>query len=82
MSAVTRQLESVLSTLDPPSAEALERLARDAMNLVQRSQNSTAASIAGANGWPAGYFDLTAGSFENEPLDAPADPPPEHRGEW
>lgn len=38
--------------------------------------------VTDALGYPAGYFEATAGSFANEPLDRPAPLPPEKRPAW
>jgi hypothetical protein len=37
---------------------------------------------ANSNGWPKGYFEQTAGSFANEPLERPPQLPFEKREDW
>lgn len=75
MNTLTAQLAQILSELDDRSARALERLVRDAMELARRAQVNDAAVIK--QGWPAGYFEQTAGSFAAEEFDLPDDPPPD-----
>ncbi len=74
MSAICLDLEQTLSRLDPRAAADLERLVQDALVLA-RGRSAAAPAAADTRGWPAGYFEQTAGSFANEPLEAPADPP-------
>jgi hypothetical protein len=76
MSTLTIELEQILSELDDRSASALERLVRDAMELARPAQANGVAAV-NAQGWPAGYFEQTAGAFAGEPFDLPHDPPPE-----
>jgi hypothetical protein len=37
---------------------------------------------SGANGWPPGYFERTAGSFAGEPLERPPQGTAEQRESW
>lgn len=76
MSTLTIELAQTLSELDERSAQSLERLVRDAMELVRPTQTKGTAA-ADARGWPTGYFEQTAGSFAGEPFDIPNDPPPD-----
>jgi hypothetical protein len=80
MSSVTSELEDTLHQLDARSASLLERLVRDALALVRQSGRGSV--ITDNQGWPVGYFEQTAGSFANEPLDIPDDPPPTAIPEW
>ena len=75
------ELEEALSQLDARSAVALERLVRDAVTLA-RSARPVSTSGCDAKGWPTGYFETTAGSFAQEPLDFPNDPPPGPTPVW
>jgi secreted protein with Ig-like and vWFA domain len=75
MSSVTLELEETLHQLDGRSALLLEQLVRDALALVRQKSNSS-------KGWPPEYFQKTAGSFANEPLDIPSDPPPTANPDW
>jgi hypothetical protein len=80
MSNVTSELENTLHQLDARSASLLERLVRDALALVRQSGGPPGS--ADSKGWPLGYFEQTAGSFANEPLEAPDDPPPTPNPQW
>lgn len=80
MSRLTTDLAQILSELDDHSAQALERLVRDAMELARPVR--TNGTVARAQGWPVGYFEQTAGSFVGEPFDIPDDPPPDSPPEY
>ena len=57
---------------------APETIAREALDyiLFLKSRNIGASTGAvDAMGYPSGYFESTAGSFANEPLERPAQPP-------
>ena len=83
MSTLTRELQATLKELDADSATKLERLVRDAIALAKPSKAKPAtAGAVDKNGWPAGFFEETAGSFANEPLDFPADLPLEPLANW
>ena len=75
MSVIALELEETLASLDSQSAAQLERLVRDALLLASPRKSSKPAATE-ATGWPVGYFEETAGSFANEPMEAPEDPPP------
>jgi len=80
MSSVTSELEETLQKLDAPAASLLERLVRDALALAR--QGNLPSTPADSKGWPPGYFEQTAGSFADEPLNLPSDPPPTANPEW
>jgi len=80
ISSVTSELEETLQKLDAREASLLERLVRDALALV--GQGNVSSNSADSRGWPPGYFEQTAGSFANETLDIPDDPPPTANPEW
>ena len=80
MSSVTSELEETLHQLDASSALLLERLVRDALELVR--QGAIAPRPTDSKGWPRGYFEQTAGSFAGEPLEIPDDPPPTANPGW
>lgn len=82
MSVIALELDRTLASLDSQSAAALERLVRDALALASPRNARATGSATDAIGWPAGYFDETAGSFATEPLEAPADPPPAANPSW
>jgi hypothetical protein len=67
------ELDRVLSKLDSKTAVLLERTVRDALAFAER--RALDAQSVDALGYPPGYFEATAGSFANEPLDAPEELP-------
>lgn len=71
MSTVALELDQTLRELDSDTASLLERALRDALALAQRRRQ--AAPQLNAMGYPAGYFETTAGSFANEPLEPSGD---------
>ncbi len=73
-------LSQLLGRVDSETAVLLERTVRDALALAERRATDSAATDA--YGYPIGYFEATAGSFANEPLEAPPELPMESREEW
>lgn len=82
MSTLTDELEAALNRLDSQSAERLEFTIRQVIELSAHPAGPKADDEPGANDWPPGYFETTAGSFANEPLDFPVDPPVEPIANW
>lgn len=80
MSVLAQDLERTLSRLDSETAVLLESAVRDALALAER--RATIVEARDPLGYPEGYFEATAGSFANEPLEAPADLPLETRESW
>jgi hypothetical protein len=80
MSTLAVDLQTTLKQLDPDSASKLERLVRDAIDLVQPTKSKP--GVVDANGWPIGHFEKFAGCLAGEEWDPPADPPPEPTPEW
>jgi hypothetical protein len=80
MSSLAYDLDRILSQLDSETAVLLERTVRDALALAER--RAAYATATDALGYPVGYFEVTAGSFANEPLEAPAELPIETRESW
>ena len=80
MNTLARELDSVLGRLDGETAVLLERAVRDALALAER--RAAIAESTDVLGYPAGYFEATAGSFADEPLDAPDELPLEAREPW
>lgn len=75
MNKIAKILDEKLQSLDPKQAEALASTVLEAIKQIDRSNDA-------ANGWPEGYFEETAGSFADEPLErAPQGELPE-RDEW
>ena len=58
--SVIKELEEKLQSLDPKTAENLTEMVRRAMQQVDKQSDS---------GWPEGYFEATAGSFSDQPLE-------------
>lgn len=81
MSSLAIDVDQVLSRLDPDTAQLLERAVRDALALAEHRAANGAVSTD-ALGYPVGYFEATAGSFANEPLEAPTELPPQTRESW
>lgn len=77
MNVLARDLDNTLSRLDSETAALLENAVRDALALAER--RSASVEARDPLGYPAGYFEATAGSFANEPLDVPGDLPLETR---
>jgi hypothetical protein len=73
-------LDMVLSQLDSETALLLERTVRDALALAKR--RAADGRAIDALGYPAGYFEATAGSFADEPLEAPNELPMQTREAW
>lgn len=80
MSTVTLDLQATLEELDADSASKLERLVRDAIDLVQPTRMKP--SQMDAKGWPVGHFEKFAGCLSGEEWNPPADPPPEPSSQW
>lgn len=57
-----------------------ERTVRDALALAER--RTSFAEATDPLGYPVGYFVTTAGSFADEPLEAPTELPLENREPW
>jgi hypothetical protein len=78
MSSLALDLDRLLSRIDPETAALLERTVRDAIALAERRSPPPRDAL----GYPAGYFEATAGSFVDEPLDAPPELPLQSRESW
>jgi hypothetical protein len=63
---IARELDEKLRTLDPPRAQYLESLVREALDRAERAELGDSLS-----GWPAGYFDQTAGALSGEDFERP-----------
>ncbi len=80
MRSLAFDLDRVLARLDIETAALLERAVRDALALAER--RGSPAGALDALGYPTGYFEDTAGSFVNEPLEAPPELPMQARELW
>lgn len=80
MNALAYELGRAFERLDSETAVLLERAVRDALALAER--RATLASATDSLGYPVGYFETTAGSFADEPLELPDELPLETRESW
>jgi hypothetical protein len=80
VSPLALDLDRVLGQLDSETAALLERAVRDALALAER--RAAAIGSTDALGYPLGYFEATAGSFANEPLEASQELPMQTREAW
>jgi len=76
---VAQQLDQLFGQLDPKTASLLEKVIQDAVELARRE---TPVQQTDDLGYPIGYFEATAGSFADEPLERPANLPLETREPW
>ena len=77
MSAISEQLDAKLKTLDARAASSLEKLVRDALELVE-TQNGTPR----AERLPADFFERIASEFGSEPFERPQQGDFEKREGW
>ena len=77
MSAISEQLDAKLKTLDARAASSLEKLVRDALELVEY-RNGTAAPRR----LPPDFFALIATEFGNEPFERTPQGDIEKREGW
>ena len=66
MSSISDDLQLVLESLDPFTAELLSQTVKDAIRLAASQCNKTNIENMG---YPKGYFGECAGAFANEPFD-------------
>jgi hypothetical protein len=77
MTQIALELDDRLRRLDARTAEHVESLVREVVALTGPMELPK-----DAMGYPPGYFEATAGSFANEPLERPAPLPHEEREDW
>jgi hypothetical protein len=77
MSAIADQLDAKLKSLDAPAAAALEKLVRDALELVE-----TRNGAGRPDRLPADFFARIAQEFGTEPFDRPPQGEFEKREAW
>jgi hypothetical protein len=77
MTAIAEQLDAKLKTLDAKAASSLEKLVRDALELIE-TQNETDRS----DRLPADFFTRIAQEFGSEPFDRPPQGEFEKREAW
>ena len=78
MPSLSQDLEATLQGLDRHRARYLENLVRDAMALAQATLSPPGAD----SGWPADYFDETAGALADEVFERPKQGDLPHRETW
>jgi len=77
MSAIAEELDAKLKTLDARAASSLEKLVRDALELVE-GQNGGVRSER----LPSDFFTRIAREFGSEPFERPPQGESEQRGPW
>ena len=77
MSAISEQLDAKLKSLDPKAASSLEKLARDALELVE-AQNGPVRT----GHLPPDFFARVASEFGGEPFERPPQGDFEQREGW
>ena len=77
MTTIAEQLDAKLNSLDAKAAASLEKLVRDALEVVE-SSNGTSRS----DGLPLKFFSRIAREFGSEPFDRPPQGEFEKREEW
>ena len=75
MTAIARELDEKLKTLDPMTAANVERLVRDALELAGHRSHS-------ASHLPADFFEKTSGALAGEPFERPPQGEFEKSEEW
>jgi hypothetical protein len=77
MSAIAEELDAKLKLLDANAASSLERLVRNALDLVQMQNGSVLRERL-----PADFFARIASEFGSEPFDRPSQGVFEDRKRW
>ena len=80
MTSIARELDEKLTVMDPATASMVERLVRDALNLVEAHVRiPTAPGEIAAHGK---FLEQFAGALADEPIERPPQGNPEVRGAW
>ena len=77
MSAIAEQLDAKLKTLDAKAASSLEKLVRDALDLVETQNGATRPERLAPD-----FFTRLAGEFGSEPFERPPQGEFEKREAW
>jgi hypothetical protein len=77
MSVIAEQLDATLKTLDARAASSLEKLVRDALELVETQNGATRPERL-----PADFFIRIAREFGTEPFERPPQGEFEQRDAW
>ena len=75
MTAIARELDEKLRTLDAQSASSLEKVVRHALDLVNARQRDS-------DRLPEDFFRKIAQEFGNGPFERPSQGEPEKREDW
>jgi hypothetical protein len=79
MTAIAHELDEKLKLLDAKAACSLEKLVRDALDLVETRNPSASSSTASL---PPDFFQRIAKEFGDEPFERPPQGEFEKREEW
>ena len=77
MTAIAEQLDAKLNSLDAKAASSLEKLVRDALEMVEASNG-----IRRSDHLPLDFFSRIAREFGSEPFERPPQGEFEKREEW
>ena len=77
MTAIAEQLDAKLNSLDAKAASSLEKLVRDALEMVEASNG-----ISRSDRLPLDFFSRIAREFGSEPFERPPQGEFEKREEW
>ena len=77
MNRIAQEVDEKLRTLDPPRAQYLESLVREALRRAERDEIGKSSC-----GWPAGYFERTAGALSGEDFERPPQGEMPCRDDW
>ena len=80
MTAIAHELDEKLKRLDAKAANSLEKLVRDALDLVETRNHSTGAASTAS--LPPDFFQEIAKQFGAEPFERPPQGEFEKREEW
>ena len=80
MTAIAHELDEKLKTLDARAASSLERLVRDALDLVDSQNGNAHAAKPGC--LPSDFFTKIAQEFGPEPFERPPQGESEKRENW
>jgi len=75
MTPIAQELDAKLRTLDNPTAIALERVVRDAIDLASRESPPLAV-------WPRDFFDRIRDEWGDDPFERPPQGDLEVREDW
>jgi len=76
VTAIAQQLDAKLKSLDAKAASSLEKLVRDALELVETRQ------ATGPDRLPENFFRAISEQFGSEPFERPAQGESEKRQDW